>query len=99
MSSHQAELALSLLQALSLSLDQEQSREELARLILQYLTGRSPLVMSSSSRQLLASSLTLHDLPASRQELSDRTNPLKMARLLRTSSSPASLFRIISEKS
>ena len=98
MSSHQAELALSLLQALSVSVDQEQSREELTRRVTQYLTGLSPLAMTSSSRQLLASSVTLHDLPASRQDLSDRTNPLKMARLLRSSHTPASLFRIISER-
>ena len=95
LTSHQAELAFSLSQSLALTLDLHPARTDLARLLLQYLTGTWPLVMTTSTRHLLAATLSLHSLPTSGQDVSVRDNPLKMAKLLRNSSNPASLFRII----
>jgi len=90
LSSHQTELALSLCQSLS------QSRGELSSLLREYLAGQAPLhLQSTSTRQLLASSLTLNSLPSTRQDLSVRHNPLRLSGLLRNSLTPASLFRII----
>ena len=96
LSSHQAELALSLSQSLALALDLHPARPDLARLLLQYLTGSWPLIMTTSTRHLLAATLILHSLPTTGPDVSVRdNNPLKMAKLLRNSSNPASLFRII----
>merc|ERR1719186_82044 len=93
------ELAISLSQRTSLALDRSSRAPDhsLGQAISQYLTCYSPTLPSASTRQLLASALTLHSLPSPEKSttLLHTNNPLKVARLLRNSSSPATLYRII----
>merc|ERR1719470_109835 len=93
------ELAISLSQRTSLSLAKSSRRPDnsLGLGLSQYLTSQPPTLPSASSRQLLASALTLHSLPS--PEMNSKplltSNPMKLARLLKNSSNPASLYRII----
>eukprot|EP00092_Neocalanus_flemingeri_P027542 GFUD01029881.1.p1 GENE.GFUD01029881.1~~GFUD01029881.1.p1 ORF type:complete len:1834 (+),score=561.65 GFUD01029881.1:757-5502(+) len=93
------ELAISLSQRTNLALDRSSTAPEhsLGQALTRYLTCHSPTLPSASSRQLLASALTLHSLPAPENSTIPLhiSNPMKAARLLRNSSNPASLFRII----
>lgn len=93
------ELAISLSQRTTLTLAKSSRSPDhsLGLALSQYLTCQPPTLPSASSRQLLASALTLHSLPS--PEMTTKpllpTNPMKLARLLKNSSNPASLYKII----
>jgi len=93
------ELTFSLSQRTNLSLDRNcrNSPSSLGKAITKYLTYQTPALPTASSRQLLASALTLHSLPPPEKSTTPLPTccPLKIAKLLRNSSNPASLYRII----
>merc|ERR1719244_368686 len=85
------ELAISLLQSASRSLDRAGSQSQLGQSLVQYLTGVRP-----TRQHLLATVLGFNNLPRVDKPLDVHCkNPLKMTRLLNRSTTPATLYRML----
>ena len=95
------EMAMSLAQKTNQIMDQVSAKMGISTGIREYLSAANNLALNPDQRQLVSATIKLHSLP-SPQENEDVTkdirikqNPLKLAKILRNSSNPASLYRML----
>ena len=95
------EMAMSLAQKTNQIMDQVSAKMGISTGIREYLSSANNLSLNPDQRQLVSATIKLHSLP-SPQENEDVTkdirikqNPLKLAKILRNSSNPASLYRML----
>ena len=97
----QSEMAVSLSQKTNKTMDDLASKNDVTTTFRQYLATSQNVLPTPGHRQVVSSALLLHSLPSPQdardlyQDLKNKHNPLKLAKLLRKSSSPASLYRLL----
>ena len=82
-------------------MDQVSAKMGISTGIREYLSAANNLALNPDQRQVVSSTIKLHSLPSPEdneevtKDIRIKRNPLKLAKMLRKSSNPASLYRML----
>ena len=95
------EMAMSLAQRTNHIMDTVSAKMGISTGIREYLSSANNLALNPDQRQLVSSTIKLHSLPSPQEndeitkDIRIKQNPMKLAKILRKSSNPASLYRML----